>query len=272
MALRDFHVMIGLARAEFVIDDLDGRDYTVGLALQHGLVYYEVPLPTVLMAFAQEARSSFLDIGANTGIYSLLAAAANPSIDVYAFEPLPWICRHLEQNVGLNPRTASRIHVSNTALSSRNGSGIINEHINQGMVPTSSTLEQSDFDPNATKQVPIELLTLDSWAAQHEPTTIDFLKMDIEGHEVQAFMGAEATIAKHRPMMVVELLVSDFDYMNAFLERNNYIDLALYPGEARRLSRSRFVGESWNHVFCPMERAWQFAMTCHRIGLPIGAE
>jgi FkbM family methyltransferase len=273
MALVKLDVSIASVKAEFVIDDIEGRDYTVGLALQHGLVYYEVPLPTVLMAFAQEARSAFLDIGAHTGLYSLLAATANPTLQVYAFEPLPGICRHFDHNVALNPTLASRIHIFNMALSSRNGAGIINEHIKTDMLPTSSTLERnSHHDPNDTKQVPIDLMTLDSWMGQQAPGAIDFVKMDIEGHEVQALIGAEATIIKHRPMMVVELLVSNYDYINVFLARHNYLDIALYPGEARRLSRARFVGESWNHVLCPVERAWQLAMTCYRIGLPIGAE
>jgi FkbM family methyltransferase len=201
VALVKLDVAIGPTTVEFLMDDLAGRDYVVGLALQRGLVYYEVPLPTVLMAFAQEARSAFLDIGANTGLYALLAAAANPMLQVYAFEPLPWVCRHLEANVALNPALAEQIHVFNTALSSRTGSGIIHEHVNTDMVPTSSTLEPSrEDDPKTSKLVPITLMTLDDWMADQALGAIDFLKMDVENHEVQALIGAEATIAKHRPM------------------------------------------------------------------------
>ncbi len=44
----------------------------------------------------------FFDIGANTGIYSLISMAVNPSVNVVAFEPVDRIRRHLKNNIEIN--------------------------------------------------------------------------------------------------------------------------------------------------------------------------
>lgn len=270
----ELNLSIGPNAARFLLDDANGRDYVVRLCQKQGFAFYEVPLPTILMALAQEATGAFLDIGANTGPYALLAAAANPRLDVYAFEPVPSVRRQLERNIALNPTLASRIHVIADALSDRTGAGVIHEHVNHDLIPTSSTIEEGAIASGDSKRVEISLSTLDDWmAARDRPTRVDLMKIDVEGHEHRMFAGAEATIAHHRPVIVVELLGSaDFAFFEAFLKRHNYMDIALYPGEAKATSHLRFIGESWNHVFCPAERGWQFALTCIRTGLPIGAE
>jgi hypothetical protein len=47
------------------------------LARVHGLVNYEAPAPVVFAGLLREAPGLFLDIGANTGIFTLLAAASD---------------------------------------------------------------------------------------------------------------------------------------------------------------------------------------------------
>ena len=47
-------------------------------------------------------QSVWLDVGANVGIYSLLAGRANPAICVYAFEPAPDTFAQLQNNIQLN--------------------------------------------------------------------------------------------------------------------------------------------------------------------------
>ena len=259
------------------MDDLDGRDYTVQLGQRAGFVYYEVPLPTILMALSQESQGVFLDVGANTGAYTLLAAATNHKMKVYAFEPVPSVRSHLELNVRLNTSISHNIKVVSSALSSKTGDGIIHEHVNDiGLVPTSSSLEADFGNGCASHEVKISLITLDDWVNQEQSNfgnfVIDFMKIDVEGHEVSMMKGAEFVIAKQRPLMIVELLKSDFEFFDEFLKKYNYQDIALFPGEAKLLQKPRFLEDSWNHVFCPVERTWQFALTCHRVGLPIGKE
>jgi hypothetical protein len=51
---------------------------------------YEPPIPMIIAKLIKHKKSIFVDIGANTGYYSLLAFSANVS-HVYSFEPMPYI-------------------------------------------------------------------------------------------------------------------------------------------------------------------------------------
>jgi len=65
-----------------------------------------------------ETSSVIFDIGANTGVYALLAKATNPSAKVFAVEPLPRIYHILEKNNGIN---RFNINCLNCALSDFDG-------------------------------------------------------------------------------------------------------------------------------------------------------
>ena len=56
----------------FWMDDHDNRDFIVQLIVRHGLAAYEDPLPRLIAGIALQIGGNFLDIGANTGVYSLL--------------------------------------------------------------------------------------------------------------------------------------------------------------------------------------------------------
>ena len=262
------------------MDRLEGLDHIVSQCVANGLTYYELPLPTVLMALAQEAKGDFLDVGANTGLYSLLAAAANPALQTVAFEPVPTVRTLMHRNLNANAELANRIDVSALALSNLPGRATIYEHVNPvGFVPTSSTLE-SEFNELDSEPIEIDVSTLDLWSKNPEGASgnssaregrrLDFRKIDVERHEKQMFEGSMDIFSRDRPLIIVELLAAaDFAFFKAFMTRFGYIDLALFPGEARRLDTLQFEPNAWNHVLCPAERSWIFACTCRRIGLPI---
>ena len=54
-------------------------------------------------------------------------------------------------------------------------------------------------------KVDIELVTLDSFAESKKLSTIDIIKLDVEGHELQALEGALNTIEKYKPIIIIEL-------------------------------------------------------------------
>ena len=92
----------------FAMDDFDGRDFVVATACEGGLLQYEKPLPQLLIAWLIQDEGLFLDVGANTGLYSLLAAAAARAVRVVAFEPMADIAAKLQRNVQLNEGFSAR--------------------------------------------------------------------------------------------------------------------------------------------------------------------
>lgn len=58
----------------------------------------------------------FVDVGANQGLFTLIAAARNPDLRVYAFEPNPNVNALLRDNIAVNHWT-DRVTVSSSAVS-----------------------------------------------------------------------------------------------------------------------------------------------------------
>ena len=69
-----------------------------------GIESWESETIPVFYTLAQNA-SLVLDIGANTGVYTLLACTANPTTKVISFEPVPSVYDKLVENVCVNSRT-----------------------------------------------------------------------------------------------------------------------------------------------------------------------
>jgi len=164
--------------------------------------------------------SSFMDIGANTGYYSLLAARANASIVVHAFEPASGPFHFLKRNVAINGLT-DRIFVHPIALSNEKGEVEFFEIINSsdtfakynlsgvgGLKKTHETQEQS-----IRRMVRAE--SLDDYSALVEAGTYDLIKIDTEGTENLVLEGASAIIRQHKPIIICETL---FNKIEAKLE------------------------------------------------------
>jgi FkbM family methyltransferase len=205
-----FEITIPSSRGttRFVFSNCGNLDHIASFIGNNGLVGYETRTPSVFVCLAQQAPGLMLDIGANTRIFTLLAAAANPGLRVSAFEPLESVRGRLHANIAHNPDLAARIAVEPFALSHANGRFPFFETINDhGLVTTSSSLELEH-----ARQVgeyckhTIITRTLDDWAETLGPATIALMKIDVEGHEDAVIEGGRKTIDRHRPFIIVEIL------------------------------------------------------------------
>ena len=147
-----------------------------------------------------------LDVGANVGFWTIpMAKALGPGGRVHAFEPVASNNLRLRENVRLNDmeRTVVVHEVglsdcrASLAISLRedftNGSGTGNAAI---------VIDHSD----GRFQCPmIEVDTLDSILPSLSVKRLDFIKVDIEGHEDKFLKGAASTIAQFRPILHMEI-------------------------------------------------------------------
>ena len=164
--------------------------------------------------------SSFIDIGANTGYYSLLAATANTSIVVHAFEPASGPYHFLQENINING-LRDRVFCHELALSNKKGEVEFFEIINPadtfarynlsgvgGLKKTHETQEQS-----IRKTVQAD--TLDNFRTRLHLNTYDLMKIDTEGTENLVLQGCQDIIKKHKPIIICETL---FNKIEADLE------------------------------------------------------
>ncbi|MBU2855950.1 FkbM family methyltransferase [Acidithiobacillus ferrooxidans] len=145
------------------------------------------------------AGKTFIDIGANIGVYTAMAAKRIGSGGmVYAFEPVQRTFKRMEDNIKLN--NFANVKTYNIALSSTTGTASI-------WIPKHNNLGMSSLHPNSTSldEETIMAITLDRWVKQEKINTVDIIKIDVEGHELEVLKGALDTITKLRPIIALEL-------------------------------------------------------------------
>lgn len=133
------------------------------------------------------------DLGANIGVYSLLAADANPDATIHAFEPTPEVFEALQKNIGSNG--FKNIQPHRVAVGQQSAVAFLNrsrgsDGENEGM----NFISASGVDPTAQVQV----VALDEFCRSAHIERVDLLKMDIEGAEYDALRGAQGLLASHQ--------------------------------------------------------------------------
>ena len=138
----------------------------------------------------------FIDIGSNCGFYSF--HFARKDLKVFAFEPVPEIYEELKSNIKLN--FCQNIILFNCALGNQNESILFNVSDFEGGSGASS--ENLKFG----KEIKVSKRKLDDLMNDQNLDNIDFLKIDIEGGELNMLKGAEKLIEKYKPKMLLEIV------------------------------------------------------------------
>lgn len=242
------------------LDNVGGADY---VARQMSSGSYEAPLPMLMMATLVRTEGSFVDVGANTGVYTILAALVAPNRKIVAFEPLPFVADILKRNLEANG-LSRRVDVRRVALSNRTGSAVLHIPDQQhGLVETSASLEQDFQRTTGTVEVPVELFDELEIA-----DAIGVIKVDIEGHEHAFLDGARRTIMRDRPMIFAEVLLpAKRRAIAAFIRDADYMDFRLRPDLAIHDGDVIFDSAAWNHCLVPRERLQIFKEACDSCGV-----
>jgi len=193
--------------AEFTVDlPRDGRfryrstsSDGIGRALYWRGVHAWEAETLAVMASLAPAVTRVLDIGANTGVYTLLIAAVNPQARILAFEPVPQVCELLRQNIDING-FGSRCTAVEQAVSSRRG--VTQLHVPESNVPTSASLNRQGFRGLQGQLIDVEVTSVDDVAKEFG--AIDLCKIDVEGFELEVLAGMTATLSVSPPAIVVE--------------------------------------------------------------------
>lgn len=141
-----------------------------------------------------------LDVGANFGYFTLLFShLVNRTGRVIAFEPTQEYLSRLKWH--LRENRIENVHVEQMGLSDKN------DDVEIAIGECSATLHwNADSVPRFKEQ--IKLMRLDDWRHVYlddgHPDRLDFLKVDIDGHEPNFLIGAERTLRRHRPHILIE--------------------------------------------------------------------
>ena len=227
----------------------DGRDSAASGAFWVGLDDYE---GCTLPVFAHLAANSrhIVDVGANTGIFSLLVARLYPACRVHAFEPFPPAADLLEANIRLN--ALENVLVRRAALSDYTGN--LPLFFNNALRLTQGASLQARSD--RVNQVEVPVVRLDDYLLSEGISEIELLKIDVEGYEHQVLWGAEKTIAACRPHIICEVIRPEhYDKLRDFIKKHNYRSYRLAAdGLHPDFELSPHGPVAWNRLFIHSSR------------------
>lgn len=138
-------------------------------------------------------KKTAVDIGAHVGLWSRTLARMFDT--VLAFEPVPEHQECFKRNLH-DPSRASRVVLHPFAL------GAEDKEVFIDIVPENSGNAQVKPHGSVASSIKVKMHRLDDYV--FDGHTIGFMKIDVEGFELDVIKGGKATILKHKPVMVVE--------------------------------------------------------------------
>ena len=148
-----------------------------------------------------KTRFCVLDVGANVGYYTLLAAKALEGRgEVHAFEPSPRAFQSLSENARLNSLTC--LTLNQAAVSDANGSQPL--FLPADLAGTNASLIENFTLQNSS--IMTSVLCLDTYCASKVKRPVDLLKVDAEGAELNVLRGSRSLLQQQRPDIICEVL------------------------------------------------------------------
>ena len=139
------------------------------------------------------------DVGANIGNYTALLMTVFPNAQIHSFEPAKKTFANLQKNTRERiAQYAGKVQLNNFGLSDSAAEATLHyDHENSGLASLYD--RQLDYyGIDYSKSETVSLSTLDDYCAANDIDRIDFLKMDVEGHELNVLKGAERMLAESR--------------------------------------------------------------------------
>ena len=150
---------------------------------------------TVEFAYKNVDKKVFLDIGANIGNYTL--SLCNTASYIYSFEASSENIKYLKQNIKRN--NISNVNIIYGAISDSNDKTV-------KLILSNDALGNNSIfsnDANCNYEL-VKTITIDSFCEKNNVSDIGVIKLDIEGSEYNAILGAMNIIKRDKPIIICE--------------------------------------------------------------------
>jgi FkbM family methyltransferase len=168
-----------------------------GVSIELAVYRVHEPKTSQLLEHALQSGMTVVDIGCNIGYFALLEAKCVGSEGkVIAIEPEPGNARLFQSNLRANGYRNVEFH--QLAISNRNGNCALR-------ISDKSNRHSLSSVPWRTTDLSVPVRTLDSLLVKNPPDSVDLVRMDLEGHEVEVLEGMRATIHRYSPKLLIEI-------------------------------------------------------------------
>ncbi len=218
-----------------------GVHYSSGIFWQ-GVDGFE-PLTWCVIKHYLGTAGVFVDVGANIGMYSVLARKLRPDIRILSFEPVPSI--HAKCLAFHKINNCSVEEIFNAAIGDKQGRARMLLPVEAGATEeeTTATLRQDSWqNRSSSMEFEVEVTTLDLVFRNFRAGTRVLVKVDVEDFEESVFAGAEAAVAALRPVFVCEILPRPHGNQNTWLmlEKFGYVPFGITKDGLVRFNKQDF--------------------------------
>jgi FkbM family methyltransferase len=217
--------------------------------------YHEKTDLQLFINLAQYSRC-ILDIGANTGVYSILTSKSNPKAIIYAFEPYLINAQRLKKNISLNE--LENIKIIQEAVGEENGSIEMAVPLNDSITDVSSMdyeFSKSIYENVKWQKVQVPITTIDNFRKTIQEN-VNLIKCDVETFEMSVFKGLLNTLKQDRPTILFECFLDQErqEFFNNILsECNYYLYFVLNQGVVYSKEGFVKINQGFNFLITPVK-------------------
>lgn len=183
-------------------------------AAAYHLLHSLKKIKNLVDSIPSENCNEILDIGANCGLFSLLARKRFPTSNIYAFEP----SNELQKILNLN-LASKDVHILPMAVS--NNDGYAELFINITSQQTNSLIRKNvELFSDKIESSKVSSIKLDSFIINQNINEIDVLKIDVQGAEQLIIEGGSSALTKTKYLIMEITFMEDkiFDLVNMISE------------------------------------------------------
>jgi len=181
----------------------NGDDEIVSKLYLKGIQGYEYETVQFILRICEEMDYNmvFMDIGANTGFYSLLISSIFKHSTVYAFEPYLKAFNRMIENINLNK--FRNIQAFPVAMDEISGSVCFTNFDTHIGISTTNKVIFSNFIN--CKYDKVSSVSIDDFILNQNMQKIDLIKIDVEEHYERVLKGGKETFQNLRPIIICEV-------------------------------------------------------------------
>lgn len=155
-----------------------------------------------------------IDVGAHVGLFTLKCLLKHKCALVIAIEPNPVNMLLFHMNTVINGMSGRVISVR-AAAGDRDGRA--NLYIDTGYSGSHSLVPRE-----RAPSIEVNTIIIDEIVTKLKPRKVDFIKVDVEGYELEVIRGAEKTLASFHPTLVVETDLRNISTLSKLLRSYEY--------------------------------------------------
>lgn len=195
-----------------------------------------------LLEFYMPKSKIVFDVGANVGYWTNLAKKINHNLEIHSFEPSKHIFMILSERV-----KDKGLILNNFGLSSEKGEKLLYKYSGDSglssLYQRKGVVDGLEIFDKTTEEL-IIINTLDNYCAEMDINSIDYVKIDVEGHELEVLKGGESLIERG----IIKYIQFEYGGCNIdarillqdifmFLQTYHYELFKVFPKELKHYSR-----------------------------------